>query len=269
MDLVSRGIGKRMCTCLFVVQEGSRLFLFRKRLQIVEGTTLGLLYKTLPAHSLGCVIGNNEICIHCFFRKSLSKGRNTFLRRGQGRGVFQCLKNHWTWNIAWGSRAWGNVSRMYRLARWSTWANCRAWKKPRTGVESLPGVLNRCHLRPTSLSTVLRQRRLPPSCGPHICTWHLGSSKAGRPIGRMWPLGSGSLGLTVSTAYEHSLKTDKSLVLSWATSQQPCCWLQSWWVSPVRGIGKQNCSMGLQSPSFLAQISHETDKEIPNLCLRR
>lgn len=82
-----------MCSYLFVVQEGSRLFLYKKRLQIVEGANTGLLYEALLAHLLYCVIGDNEICIHCLSQEVTEKSEEHPPRRGQGRGVFRCLKN--------------------------------------------------------------------------------------------------------------------------------------------------------------------------------
>lgn len=60
MDLVAGGLGRHVSAYLFVVQEGSRLFLYKKRLDIVEGATSGWPYEALPAHLFCCVIGNNE-----------------------------------------------------------------------------------------------------------------------------------------------------------------------------------------------------------------
>lgn len=78
-DLGAGRIGKHVCSYLFVVQESSRLFLYKKRLQIVEGANPGLLYEALPGHLFCCVIGNNEICIHCFSHEVIEKVRNTLL----------------------------------------------------------------------------------------------------------------------------------------------------------------------------------------------
>lgn len=78
MDLIARDIGKPVCACLFVVGRGLGYSSTKRDFRCVRNHP-GLLSKTPPAHLLCCVIGNNEICIHCFFRKLLRKARNTFL----------------------------------------------------------------------------------------------------------------------------------------------------------------------------------------------
>lgn len=129
-----------------------------------------------PRLLLCSMIDNNEICIHYFFRMLLSNVRNTFLV-GARAELSEFLEDHWTWNTTWESETWGNVTRMCKLVGQGTWANCRAWRQPEQSAQSLPGLLNRCHLWHTSRSTRLRQRQLPPSHGVAVCSWHQGIRK--------------------------------------------------------------------------------------------
>lgn len=92
-----------------------------------------------------------------------------------------------------------------------TCANCGAWWQPGQGEQSLPGLLNSCHLWHPSPSTTLRQRRLPLFHGVAVCTWHQGARRlAGweEACGMIWFCGAQA---SVTCSHGHNLTKGKYL----------------------------------------------------------
>lgn len=122
----------------------------------------------------------------------------------------------------------------------NTWANCGPRRQPEQGAQSLPGLLNRCHLWHRSLSTGLRERWLPPFHSVAVCTWHQGLLRlaawedgcgcdlAQRGLRSQWPL---AVNAALQWAWPCVPRRPEPLV-PMSSSLSPRTW-----ISPVSGPG--------------------------------